>query len=115
MFHSHVVSISAVASYQEQLLKAKHKQLLQKREREAEEWEDEHLLPLMANDQRSAFLAERKRLKERREDIERQERQHRELVAVESRKAAAMERQARKSSLGAIGLGVVLGSILDGD
>lgn len=65
-----------------------------RREWEQQRWEDEHLLPLMDPTQRANFLAERRRQRERREDIAREERQHRERLAVEQAKALAVERLA---------------------
>lgn len=106
---------NAAAAYQVQYLEAKAETDRLAREREAEAWEDEHPLPLMTAEQRSRFLAERVRLKERREDIKRQERMHRERLAVESRKASALERNASRSNYSGLGLGIILGSVLDGD
>jgi hypothetical protein len=106
---------TAVVAYQEARLRAQSEQRIAQLQREIEQWEDDKLLPLMSDDEKHAFLAERRRVRERREDVARQERMHRELVAVENRKAAALERQASKSSLSGIGLGIILGSVLDGD
>lgn len=64
-------------------------------EREQEAWEDEHLLPAMQPDERVRFLRERRRLKERREDIATAERQHRERLAAEREKAAAIREAGR--------------------
>jgi hypothetical protein len=80
-------------------------------EREQEAWEDEHLLPAMQPEERARFLAERRRLKERREDIARAERQHRELLAVEREKAASIREAGRQRSDGFL-RGLIWGEIL---
>lgn len=84
--------------------------LAKQRGREAEEWENAHLLPLMSQAVRDAFLVERQRRKERREDIERQERHHRELVAAQRETASAVRRAS--SGVGSFARGFIWGSIL---
>jgi len=77
--------------------------------RELAAWEAEWL-PKMDD----AGRAEYQRKKERDEDIRRQERQHRELVDAENRKARAMEELARRRgpSLGSLAAGFILGEIV---
>lgn len=79
-------------------------------ELEEDQWFDTTILPLLSPEQAAAMLSERQRLRQRREDIRRQERQHRERLAVESRKASALESQARNRD-GGFWRGFFLGRI----
>lgn len=106
--------VGAYGQALDEQLRAKTEERLAAREREREKWEDEHLVPLMTAEAAAAFFAERRRQKERREDIKREERMHRERLAIERRKAAALERSASRGRYG-FGLGVLLGTMIDGD
>lgn len=104
---------SAAAAYQQQRHESLARAEEERRRREHEAWEDETLLPAMAPDQRERFLAERRRLNERREDAARQERQHRERLAVEREKAAAIRDAGRRSDSSFL-RGFIWGEILGG-
>lgn len=106
--------IGAYAVALEDYSRAKAEDRVAAREREREAWEDEHLVPLMTAEAAAAFFAERRRQRERREDIKREERMHRERLAVEQRKCRALESGASRSGYG-FGLGLLLGTIVDGD
>src|SRR5688572_15486699 len=83
----------------------------EQREREAEAWEDANILPLLSDEKRDAFLVERRRRKERAEDIRREERQHQELVAAQRSIASAIE--SRRSGLLPFAAGFLLGDLVD--
>lgn len=103
-----------VAAFGEAMLaqqRARAAEVKRQRDREQEEWEDENLLPLMSVEDRKKFLAERVRIKERREDIERQERHHRQILEAEREKARAI-RAAGECDRGSFLRGFIWGQIV---
>lgn len=104
---SAAVGEAQVAAYH-QASEAKTAKLLAEHER----WEDENLLPLMTAEAGSAFLVERRRQRERREDIWREEKQHKERLAAEYAKASALrERASALRRRSGFGLGLLLGFV----
>lgn len=102
---------AATACYGAQL--AQQQVLRQEREALAaqDRWEEENLRPSMTEEAWQSHLAERTRLRERADDIRRQERQHQDRVAAEREKAAAIREAGRRRPSDLL-LGFVAGELL---